>query len=59
MEPIPEEACKKLEKVQKYATRHVPEVRGLNYEKRLIELNLATLENRRIREDILRYTKRN
>ncbi|XP_069188228.1 uncharacterized protein [Procambarus clarkii] len=33
-----------LEKVQRYATRLAPELRGMSYEKRLKELNLTSLE---------------
>lgn len=36
----------KLEKVQRFATRLVSELRGMNYEKRLEELNLAILNSR-------------
>ena len=38
---------KKIEKVQRAATRWVPSLRDLNYEERLNKLNLPTLEKRR------------
>ncbi|XP_069187363.1 uncharacterized protein [Procambarus clarkii] len=43
----------KLEKVQRYATRLVPELRGMNYEERLLELQLTILQDRRVREDMI------
>ena len=41
-----------LENAQQRATRIVPELKGLLYNERLIELNLPTLEYRRKRSDI-------
>ncbi len=38
----------KLEKVQRFATRLEPELRGMSYEERLRELNLTSLEDRRV-----------
>jgi hypothetical protein len=47
----------KQEKVQRYATRLVPELRGMSYEERLREMHLTTLEDRRVRGDmIITYT---
>ncbi len=43
----------KLEKVQRYATRLVPEQRGMSYEERLREMHLTTLEDRRVRGDMI------
>jgi hypothetical protein len=43
----------KLEKVQRFATRLVPELRGMGYEERLRELCLTTLERRRERGDMI------
>ncbi|KAK8748335.1 hypothetical protein OTU49_016085 [Cherax quadricarinatus] len=44
---------KKLEKVQRFATRLVPELRGMSYEERLREIGLTTLEDRRVRGDMI------
>ena len=46
-----------LEKVQKRATRMVPELAGLSYEDRLRELGLTTLEERRRRGDLIEVFK--
>ena len=46
-----------LENVQRRATRLVPELRGLTYKERLIELNLPTLDYRRKRFDIIQVLK--
>ena len=46
-----------LEKVQKRATRLVPELRGLSYEQRLVQLGLTTLEERRRRGDLIEVFK--
>ncbi|XP_069182254.1 uncharacterized protein [Procambarus clarkii] len=43
----------KLEKVQRYATRLVPELKGMTYEERLQKLNLTALEDRRARRDMI------
>ncbi len=43
----------KLEKVQRYATRLVPELRGMSYEERVREMHLTTLEDRRVRGDMI------
>ncbi len=43
----------KLERVQRYATRLVPELRGMSYEDRLRELHLTSLEDRRARGDMI------
>ena len=50
--------CKQiLENAQRRATRLVPELRGMSYEERLMELNLSTLEYRRRRYDIIQVFK--
>ena len=43
--------------MQKFATRLVPELRGMRYEDRLKELNLTTLERRRERGDMIQTYK--
>ena len=51
--PHRQKDIKKLESVQKRATRLVPSCRGLSYEDRLQLLNLPTLEARRKRGDLI------
>ena len=46
-----------LENAQRRATRLVPELRGLAYRERLVELNLSTLDYRRKRSDIIQVFK--
>ena len=46
-----------LENAQRRATRLVPELRGLSYRERLVELNLSTLDYRRKRFDIIQVFK--
>ena len=48
---------KKLEKVQRLATRMIPEFKELAYEERLKRLELPTLEERRIRGDMITMYK--
>ena len=47
----------KLEKVQRAATRWVPELRNLSYEDRLAKLGLPKLEERRTRGDMIMLYK--
>jgi len=46
-----------LEKVQRRFTRMIPAVRNLPYEQRLAKLHLWTLEDRRVRADIIEVYK--
>ena len=46
-----------LELVQKRATKGVPALRSLHYQERLIKLNLTSLEQRRIRGDLIQFFK--
>ena len=46
-----------LENAQRRATRLVPDMRGLSYRKRLVELNLSTLDYRRKRFNIIQVFK--
>ena len=46
-----------LEKIQRRATRMMEEVRGMDYEKRLRQTSLVTLEARRTRADIIEVFK--
>ena len=46
-----------IEKVQRRATKLVPYLKNLCYNERLIALNLTTLEERRIRGDLIQFFK--
>ena len=47
----------RVEKVQRRATKRIPELRGNEYEKRLQKLGLTTLEERRMRGDSIETFK--
>ena len=42
----------KLERIQRRATKMIPELRDLSYENRLLQCGLTTLETRRLRDQI-------
>ena len=55
--PHMEKDIKKLERVQRVATKMVPELRDLTYEERLKEMELPTLQVRRERGDLIMMYK--
>ncbi len=57
--PYCKEEIKKLESVQRRAKKLAPELKNLHYEARLRILGLTTLENRRIRGDLIQQYKLN
>ena len=57
--PYLNDDIEKIERVQRRATKIIPELRHLNYEERLVKLNLTTLSTRRARGDIIQFFKFN
>ena len=55
--PHKKKHIKKLERLQKMATRMVPELEGMTYEESLKAMDLPTLEQRRERGDLLQIYK--
>ena len=55
--PHKQKDIKKIERIQRAATRWVPELRELSYEERLKALNLTTLEARRKRGALITLYK--
>ena len=47
----------KLERIQRRATKMIPELRELSYESRLLQCGLATLKTRRLRGDQIEVFK--
>ena len=47
----------KLERIQRRATKTIPELRDLSYESRLLQCGLTTLETRRLRGDKIKVFK--
>ena len=47
----------KLERIQRRATKMIPELRDLSYESRLLQSGLTTLETRRLRGDQIEVFK--
>ena len=47
----------KLERIQRRATKIIPELRDLSYENRLLQCGLTTLETRRLRGDQIEVFK--
>ena len=48
--PYCKKGIDKLERIQRRATKIIPELRGLSYERRLLQCSLTTQETRRLRE---------
>ena len=57
--PTQKKDIKRLEKVQRRATKLVPHLKNLNYKERLAAIGLTTLEERRVRGDIIQMYKIN
>ena len=55
--PYLKKDIEKIEKVQHRATRMISSISNLSYDERLIKTNLITLENRRLRSDIIEVWK--
>ena len=56
-EPYHKKDINKLERVQQRATKFIPELIHLCYERRLLECGLTTLETRRLRGDLIEVFK--
>ena len=55
--PYKKKHIRKLERLQRMATKMVPELAEMTYEERLKEMNLLTLEQRRERGDLIQVYK--
>ena len=55
--PYQKKDIDKLERIQRRATKLIPELKHLSYERRLIECRLTTLKTRRLRGDLIEVFK--
>ena len=55
--PYAKKSIYKLEGVQRYFTKRIPQLASLPYFERLAFLNLDTLERRRLKTDLVSYFK--
>ena len=55
--PYRKKGIDNLERIQRRATKMIPELRDLSYESRLLKCGLITLETRRLREDQIEVFK--
>ncbi|XP_065650609.1 uncharacterized protein LOC136078742 [Hydra vulgaris] len=55
--PILQKSIKKLESVQRRATKLVPQLRNMNYKSRLANLGLSSLAERRLKGDLIQFFK--
>ena len=55
--PHRKQDLKIVEKIQRRATKLIPELKNVRYEDRLFKLNLTTLEERRTRGDLIQLYK--
>ena len=51
--PYQKKDIDKLERIQRRATKLIPELKNVSYERRLLECRLTTLETRRLRGDLI------
>ena len=55
--PYQKKDIEKIERIQRRATKLIPELKHLSYERRLLECRLTTLETRRLRVDLIEVFK--
>ena len=51
--PYQKKGIDKLERIQRRATKLIPELKHLSYERRLLECRFTTIETRRLRGDLI------